>query len=56
MARLVSAAAGWPVVYLLLSLICVPAHALHFYMQGGQPKCFFEELPKDTLTVGKSTP
>jgi hypothetical protein len=56
MARLISAAAGWPAVYFLLSLICIPANALHFYMQGGQPKCFFEELPKDTLTVGKTPP
>ena len=54
--RLISAAAGWPAVYFLLSLICIPANALHFYMQGGQPKCFFEELPKDTLTVGKTPP
>ena len=25
-----------------------------FYIDGRQPKCFFEELPKDTLVVGTS--
>lgn len=34
--------------------ISAPAHALYFYMEGRQPKCFFEELPKDTLVVGTS--
>lgn len=28
------------------------ASALHLYIDGGRPKCFFEELPKDTLVVG----
>ncbi len=56
MARLILPSAGWPAVYFLLSLVCMPVNALHFYMQGGQPKCFFEELPKDTLTVGKTCP
>ncbi|KAK0742876.1 emp24/gp25L/p24 family/GOLD-domain-containing protein [Schizothecium vesticola] len=29
------------------------AHALHFYVDpDGGPKCFFEELPHDTLVVG----
>lgn len=26
--------------------------ALHLYIDGSKPKCFFEELPKDTLVVG----
>jgi len=30
----------------------LPASALYFYLDGGSPKCFFEELPKDTLVVG----
>lgn len=30
----------------------VPANALYFYMDGRQTKCFFEDLPKDTLVVG----
>lgn len=35
----------------LLSLSTL-ANALYFYIEGTQPKCFFEELPKDTLVVG----
>ncbi|KAK3316708.1 emp24/gp25L/p24 family/GOLD-domain-containing protein [Apodospora peruviana] len=38
----------------LLSLGTV-AQALYFYIEGTQPKCFFEELPKDTLVVGHYT-
>ncbi|POR33629.1 Putative membrane protein C16E9.09c [Tolypocladium paradoxum] len=35
----------------LLSLSSV-ARALYFFADGGTPKCFFEELPKNTLVVG----
>ncbi|KAI0471284.1 emp24/gp25L/p24 family/GOLD [Xylaria cf. heliscus] len=35
----------------LLSLSTV-AQALYFFIDGTQPKCFYEELPKDTLVVG----
>jgi hypothetical protein len=35
----------------ILSLGAV-AQALHFYVDGTSPKCFYEELPKDTLVVG----
>ncbi|KAL8392146.1 hypothetical protein RB595_002365 [Gaeumannomyces hyphopodioides] len=38
----------------LLSLSAV-AQALYFYIDGTAPKCFFEELPKDTLVVGHYT-
>lgn len=38
----------------LLSLSAV-AQALYFYIDGSTPKCFFEELPKDTLVVGHYT-
>ena len=38
----------------LLSLGTV-AQALYFYIDGTAPKCFFEELPKDTLVVGHYT-
>ncbi|KAI9167631.1 membrane protein [Paramyrothecium foliicola] len=31
------------------------AQALYFYIDGSTPKCFFEELPKDTLVVGHYT-
>ncbi|KAI5855051.1 emp24/gp25L/p24 family/GOLD-domain-containing protein [Durotheca rogersii] len=30
-------------------------HALYFFLDGTQSKCFFEELPKDTLVVGHYT-
>lgn len=32
--------------------LAVPANALYFYMDGRQTKCFYEDLPKDTLVVG----
>lgn len=35
----------------LLSLSAV-AQGLFFYIDGTTPKCFYEELPKDTLVVG----
>ena len=35
----------------LLSLLGA-AQALSFYIDGTTPKCFFEELPKDTMVVG----
>jgi hypothetical protein len=35
----------------LLSLGTV-AQALYFFIDGSTPKCFFEDLPKDTLVVG----
>jgi hypothetical protein len=37
---------------LTTALFSLPTNALYFYMNGGTPKCFFEELPKDTLVVG----
>ena len=41
----------------VLAIIClsVPANALYFYTGEKQTKCFFEELPKDTLVVGMLT-
>lgn len=40
-----------------LVLLFSQAQALYFYIDGSSQKCFFEELPKDTLVVGmvKST-
>ena len=40
---------------LLLSALA-PVDALYWYMDSTMPKCFFEELPKDTLVVGKLNP
>lgn len=41
---------------LALAALLSPVQALYFYMDGSTQKCFFEELPKDTLVVGMSTP
>ncbi|KAJ5232329.1 membrane protein [Penicillium chermesinum] len=38
-------------LFSLLSLL-LPAHALYFYVDGRQTKCFYEDLPKDTLVAG----
>lgn len=37
---------------LSLGALLAPVQALFFYIDGSSPKCFFEELPKDTLVVG----
>lgn len=42
------------VLFPLLSLSAV-AQAISFYIDGSSPKCFFEELPQDTLVVGHYT-
>ncbi|KAJ5368341.1 uncharacterized protein N7496_008101 [Penicillium cataractarum] len=39
-------------LFSIFSLL-VPANALYFYVDGRQTKCFFEDLPKDTLVAGK---
>lgn len=39
---------------LALAALFLPTQALYFYIDGPQQKCFFEELPKDTLVVGES--
>jgi hypothetical protein len=41
--------------FLSLSALLVPVQSLYFYIDGTTPKCFFEELPKDTLVVGHYT-
>jgi len=38
---------------LALAALLSPVNALYFFMEGPTQKCFFEELPKDTLVVGK---
>lgn len=42
----------WKPTVLLAAALAIPAHALHFFMDGAVQKCFYEELPKDTLVVG----
>ena len=41
-------------ILLLAFNIILPTQALYFYLDGAStPKCFYEELPKDTLVVGE---
>ncbi|KAF2035419.1 hypothetical protein EK21DRAFT_96664 [Setomelanomma holmii] len=42
----------WTPSILLTAALVIPSQALHFYIDGAVQKCFFEELPKDTLVVG----
>jgi hypothetical protein len=35
-----------------LSGLFIPVQSLYFYIDGTTPKCFYEELPKDTMVVG----
>lgn len=46
----------WKPTVLLAAALAVPAQALHFFIDGAVQKCFFEELPKDTLVVGTNAP
>ena len=43
------------VLFLAVGFI-IPIQALYFYIEGTTPKCFYEELPKDTLVVGEQNP
>ncbi|KAK1817598.1 emp24p/erv25p-related protein [Friedmanniomyces endolithicus] len=42
-----------PFSLLSLAALLIPSQALYFYIDGPTQKCFFEELPKDTLVVGR---
>ncbi|KAL1612272.1 emp24p/erv25p-related protein [Paraconiothyrium brasiliense] len=42
----------WRPSVFLAAVLAVPSQALHFFIDGAVQKCFFEELPKDTLVVG----
>ncbi|KAK0263209.1 emp24p/erv25p- protein [Friedmanniomyces endolithicus] len=42
-----------PFSLLSLAALLIPSQALYFYIDGSTQKCFFEELPKDTLVVGR---
>jgi hypothetical protein len=42
----------WRSTVLLAAALAIPSQALHFFIDGAVQKCFFEELPKDTLVVG----
>lgn len=36
-----------------VSSLITSSQALYFYLDGTTPKCFYEDLPKDTLVVGQ---
>ena len=55
MARSITVTAFWQFL-ILVSLLFRTSHALYFYLDGTVEKCFYEELPKDTLVVGKLKP
>ncbi|KAF2737348.1 hypothetical protein EJ04DRAFT_488406 [Polyplosphaeria fusca] len=42
----------WAPSLFIAVALAIPSQALHFFIDGAQQKCFFEELPKDTLVVG----
>lgn len=42
--------AVWSLVF---ACLFSAVNALHFYVNTDETKCFFEELPKDTIAVGK---
>ena len=46
----------WSAVFLLIAALVFRAQGLYFYIDGAMSKCFFEELPKDTLVVGAKGP
>lgn len=39
---------------LVLTNLFTAVQGLYFYLEGPSQKCFFEDLPKDTLVVGQS--
>lgn len=39
-------------LFLLILELIAPASAVYFYIENASPKCFYEELPKDTIVVG----
>jgi hypothetical protein len=38
---------------IILFILIKPTTSLYFYLEGTEQKCFLEELPRDTLVVGK---
>jgi hypothetical protein len=43
---------AWLLSLLAVASMLCPTSALYFYLDGTTPKCFYEELPKDTMVVG----
>lgn len=40
-------------IALLFLTYIVGTHALYFYLDGSEKKCFIEDLPKETMVIGK---
>jgi hypothetical protein len=38
---------------LLLVAYLADTQALYFYLEGAEKKCFIEDLPKETMVIGK---
>jgi hypothetical protein len=43
---------GWLFSLIAIFSLFSQSSALYFYLDGTTPKCFYEELPKDTMVVG----
>ena len=41
-------------LFILTFDFIAPVSAVYFYIENASPKCFYEELPKDTIVVGQS--
>lgn len=41
--------------FLPLLMLATATQALYFFIDPDSPKCFYEDLPKDTLVVGQFT-
>jgi len=41
------------ITLLSLSFFADPVHSMYFFLEEGSSRCFIEEVPKDTLVVGK---
>lgn len=46
------ASPSWLLSTAAMLALVLPTNALYFYMDATTPRCFMEELPKDTLVVG----
>lgn len=40
-------------VLVLLVAYLAGTQALYFYLEGSEKKCFIEDLPKETMVIGK---
>lgn len=45
----------WSICLLVLLSILPSVFGLYFYLEGSEQKCFTEELPKETMVIGKPT-